>query len=142
MVEVRLDYSEVKKMIDAIRKEFPGFLIKPLYRAADYIRGVSQKDYLRGPRPDRLGTVSGRLFGSMRAEAKIIGDGAVGIIKANARSDQGFDYPAYWENIGAKHGGPRSFLKPARDEHKDEWMRVFSKAFEERFNQWQQGKQF
>jgi len=141
-IEVRLDYNEVRKMLKAIGKELPRFLIKPLYRAADFIRGVSQEQYLRGPRPDRLAVVSSRLFGSLRAEAKVTGKGAIGIIKANAHSDQGFDYPAYWETDGSAHGGPRPFLKPARDEHKDKWMKVFNKVFEERFNQWQKGKQF
>jgi len=142
MITMRLDTSKVSAMMKDVSKKLPQLLLKPLYRAADMVRGISQEHYLRGPRPDRLGVVSGRLFGSLRAESKIAADGAVGIVEARAKSDGGFDYPGYWELRGTRHGGPRPFLKPARDQHREQWMRIFDQVFKERFEQWQNAKQY
>jgi hypothetical protein len=142
MIAMQFDTSKVSAMMKDISKKLPQLLLTPLYRAADTVRGISQKYYLRGPRPDRLAVVSSRLFGSLRASSKLTAGGATGEVVANAKSDSGFDYPGYWELRGTRHGGPRPFLHPARDEHKDKWMQVFNRVFKETFEQWQNAKQY
>jgi len=142
MVNIHLDDSQVKAFFRALRTDLKEIVLQPMYRAADYIRGVAQKQYLRGPRPTHLQTDTGNLWKGVRAEARIESGQAVGIIQARAESKQGFDYAAYWELSGSRHGGPRQFLAPARDEHEDEWMQIFNRVFAERFNKWQSAKTF
>ena len=142
MVNIHLDDSQVKAFFRALRTDLKEIVLEPMYRAADYIRGVAQKQYLTAGAPDHLNVRTGRLRASVRAEAKIESGQAVGIVQARAESNQGFDYAAYWEHSGSRHGGPRPFLAPARDEHKDEWMQIFNKVFAERFNKWQNAKTF
>jgi hypothetical protein len=142
MIAMQFDTSKVSAMMKDIKQKLPHLLLKPLYRAADTVRGISQKEYLRGPRPDKLAVATGRLFGSLRASSTLTSGGAKGEVVANAVSSGGFDYPGYWELRGTRHGGPRPFLRPARDEHKDKWMQVFNQAFKETFEQWQNAKQY
>ena len=140
---VRLDMSQVKRMFKVLPTQVLFIARKPLFSAADFVRGKAQHDYLRGPRPIRLEVATGRLRGSVRALApKIEGKTVTAEEKASALSTQGFDYPAYWEWDGSRHGGPRPFLQPARDNHQTEWHGIFLEKFEKDFNAWERGKTY
>lgn len=142
MVEIHLDDKDVKRFFQDLQRSMTSIVLMPLYRAADYIRGKSQEKYLTAAGPEHLNVDTGNLRMSLKAEARVIAGDAVGVVSANARSDRGFDYGAYWEwwGTGPGHGGPRPFLTPARDEHQDEWMNVFNKAFKEKFEQWESAR--
>ena len=143
MVNIHLDDSQVKAFFRALRTDLKEIVLEPMYRVADYIRGISQRDYLTAAGPQYLNVgKTHTLRRSVRAESKIEGGRAVGIISARALSDRGFDYAAYWELSGSRHGGPRKFLTDARDQHQDEWMQIFNRVFAERFNKWQSAKTF
>ena len=140
---VRVDLSEVQRMFKKIPDAAIQASMRPLFAAADFVRGKAQHDYLRGPRPTRLEVRTGRLRGSVRALApKVEGKTITAEIKAKALSSTGHDYGAYWEWDGSKHGGPRPFLQPARDNHRTEWLAIFIDGFVKRFNTWAKGKRY
>jgi len=144
MVSIQLDDREVKTFFQDLKQNMKQLVLMPLYRAADYVRGKSQEKYLTAAGPTHLNVDTGRLRMSLKTESRISGNEVVGIVSADAQSVRGFDYGAYWEwrGTGKGHGGPRPFLTPARDQHQDEWMRVFDKAFKEKFEQWQSAKAY
>jgi phage gpG-like protein len=54
-----------------------------LARGLQYAVGISQRSFLRGPRPARLGVVTGRLFGSITSRVDHETDRIVGAIGTN-----------------------------------------------------------
>lgn len=143
-VKISMDLTEVHRMFRQLPMGAMTVARNPLFQAADWVRGKAQSSYLRGPSPERLKIQTSRLFDSVHATVEPIASGKelVAKVKANAVSDGGFDYPAYWEWSGRKHGGPRPFLTPARDRHQDEWLRVFKTEFEKDFTAWERGKTY
>ena len=56
---------------------------KALARGLQYAVGISQRSFLRGPRPQKLGVVTGRLFGSITSRVDHEADRIVGAIGTN-----------------------------------------------------------
>ncbi len=56
-----------------------------LSRGLQMAVGISQKEYLRGPRPQRLGVVTSRLFNSIASDVRRNETGVVGRIGSNVR---------------------------------------------------------
>lgn len=54
-----------------------------LARGLQYTVGVSQRNYLRGPRPERLGVVTGRLLQSITSRVDAQSDRIVGAVGTN-----------------------------------------------------------
>ena len=107
MVTIQLDDTEVQTFFQDLKRNMTHLVLIPLYRAADYIRGKAHEKYLTSAGPEHLNVDTGRLRTSLRAESDILGNDVVGIVSANAQSERGFDYGAYWEWRGTAHGGPR-----------------------------------
>lgn len=105
-----------------------------MIRALQTIGRTAAQDWLQGPRPERLGVVSGHLIRAMQGthsfdpgeggsastskkegyvKAWKVGNRIFGEIGVEVFSKGGFDYADYWEYSGKGHDGPRPFLNPA-----------------------------
>jgi len=137
MAEVRITMNDVatQKRLNALIRKVPKLAINPLSLAIQYIAGQSQKIYLRGPRPERLGVKTGRLRNSISSKVAIEGGDIVGYVGTNVVSPGGFNYPGFWENRG-RHGVPRPFLKPARDDTRAKWNKIFLDNFKSELLKW------
>jgi len=138
-VSIRLDDRNFQRFIKKLPKEAMRLAIRPLYRAADMIRGISQDRYLRG---QSLTPRTHTLINSVRAFVNTHSRYPIAGVRARAVSARGFDYASYWEWDGSAHGGPREYLQPARDDHQREWLTEFERAFEQEFNAWASGNRF
>jgi len=130
MADIRLtveDEIAQGKLSDLMRK-IPKLAERPMMIAAQMVAGISQKEYLRGPRPDRLAVKTGRLRSSISTKVEVEGDMIVGHVGTNVVSTGGYNYPGYWENRG-RNGKPRPFLKPARENHRNKWVGTFLREF-------------
>jgi hypothetical protein len=138
MVELNIKvYDEgARQYLDDLKREIPSFIDVGLRGAADYIRGQVQLKYLRGPRPERLRVASGRLSKSIQSDVV----DHVGVVGSDAESDEGFNYPGYWEYDGSRHGGPRPFLNPAVEEQWDGAMQRFEDAMGKALDKWLSAK--
>jgi len=135
-MRIIIEDTNLRERIDDLRSKLPGIVGKGLKASAVVYAGIVQRDYLQGPRPERLGVQSTRLIGSIQAEV----EGMRAIVSANARSDQGFNYPRYWEVSGKRHGGPRPFLTPPKTEKREEWESVGLKKIAEGIEEWAKRK--
>lgn len=111
-----LSYTIKTKGIDAwkrhykkIERRMQGKAGDPLQKAvsegAIEVRKVAKAQYLTGPRPQRLGVVTGRLRASVISWSKRKGDTAVGIVGTNVEYASKHEY-----GIGVRK---RPFLSPA-----------------------------
>jgi hypothetical protein len=142
MVEIRIVVHSEKAIADLkeLYVMLPDWNELGLKRAAEFVRGVVQKHYLRGPRPEKLGVRTSRLHDSVDKDTKREGRDTRAWVGTNALSDEGYNYPSYWEYDGSKHGGPRPFLRPAVEEHKEQWIEVWRKGIETHLNKFVGGK--
>ena len=124
-IKVTIDTKKAEKDLLALTRRVPFLALAPMKKAGIFIAGRSQKLYLRGPRPKFLEVDTSRLRGSISSEAHLEGKNIVGTIGTNIKSKSGYNYPGRWE-FGTN---PRPFLKPARDNHRDEWYKIFLKDF-------------
>jgi hypothetical protein len=133
MVELKIRVIDARAKADLaeLKYHISDYNEKALMRAAEYVRGVVQKDFLRGPRPEKLNVRTARLINSIQAETEREGEDTRAYIGSYARSDAGYNYPAYWEYDGSKHGGPRPFLRPAVEEYRDRWTTVWVKSLKQ-----------
>ena len=106
--------------------------------------------HLQGPRPIKLGIVTGRLvksfIGRIHYEKGSVdvgnnysihkihktGNSIFGIKGTRAIAPNGFDYPAYWEYNGSRHGGKRPFLEPAVRAVSGQLPQIFAKSIEDK----------
>jgi hypothetical protein len=105
-------------------KLHPKILVQPMRDWALDTQLVSKRDYLTGPRPERLGVVTGRLRGSI----------AVDLLQAPRYVDVGTNvvYGPVHE-FGGKHHPARPFLRPAAEEAFRGFERDLAKAWEAEF---------
>lgn len=138
MVEFKIVVHDEKAIADLSKlgEMLPDWNEIGIKRAAEFVRGVVQKYYLRGPRPEKLGVRTARLINSVDTETKREGRDTRAWVGTNAKSDSGYNYPAYWEYDGSKHGGPRPFLRPAVEEHQKQWIEVWRKGIEVQLNKY------
>lgn len=73
----------VIRQLDALDGKVRLAATQALSRGMQYAAGVSQRSFLRGPRPAKLGVVTGRLFGSITSRTTDEGDRIVGAIGTN-----------------------------------------------------------
>lgn len=135
-IKLRLLDEKFKKDMAALEGVLPDLLEKSFGLAAEYVRGRVQKEYLRGPRPERLGVRSARLINSIQSSTEREGDDTRAFVGSNALSTGGFNYPGYWEFDGSKHGGPRPFLAPAVEEDSEKWIGVWLRDLKRRVEAW------
>mgnify|MGYP003120958836 FL=1 len=84
---------------------------------------ITQRDYLRGPRPERLGRVSGALARSVRFKTRPT-QRAVFLSLTAGGGPEGVTYARKHElGEGIR---PRPFLRPGRDEAIQEAPRIFT----------------
>ena len=127
--------SNAKKQAEKFDKNIAGEVDKTIAagirRAMQVVGLLSAQEFLQGPKPEKLGIVSGRLvrgmmgghsFNEADAGRSVSNADSIREIKREQRSIVGvlglktftpFDYPEYWEERGTVHGGPREFLGPA-----------------------------
>jgi len=123
-IRIKIDDEEVQRALSKIMRHIPKIVERPMMVVAQTIAGISQENYLRGPRPDRLAVATGRLRSSISSKVEVKGNEIRGYVGTNVVSPGGFNYPAYWEFHGRK-GKPRPFLVPARENHRDKWWGIF-----------------
>lgn len=73
MMYFTMDTSDVQKFTDDMEKAaalVPGSLEQGMTEVTLLVEGTAKSDYLRGPRPRRLGVVSGALRNSLRHSVK------------------------------------------------------------------------
>jgi len=144
MVEltIRLKDEKFRKDMDALQAVIPDMNAKSLGLAAEFVRGRVQKDYLMGPRPDRLEVRTARLIGSIQSDVIRDGKDSRAFVGSNAKSPEGFNYPGYWEFDGSKHGGPRPFLGPAVEENSERWINIWIGELKKRLEAWLSARAF
>lgn len=135
-IEIKLLDERFKADLEALRRAIPDMNERAIGLAAEFVRGRVQKDYLMGPRPERLEVRSARLIQSIQSETERDGDDTKAYVMSYARSLDGFNYPAYWEYDGSKHGGPRPFLGPAVEENSEKWVDIWIKNLGKRVEAW------
>jgi hypothetical protein len=135
-IEIKLHDERFKADLEALKSAIPDMNERAIGLAAEFVRGRVQKDYLMGPRPERLEVRSARLIQSIQSETERDGDDTKAYVGSNARSTGGFNYPAYWEYDGSKHGGPRPFLGPAVEENAEKWVDIWIKNLGKRIEAW------
>ena len=133
MVELKIRIIDARAKADLaeLKYHIADYNEIAMKRAVEYVRGVVQKDFLRGPRPEKLNVRTARLINSVDTETIREGDDTRAFIGTNAKSDSGYNYPAYWEYDGSKHGGPRPFLRPAVEEYRQKWTDVWVKSLKQ-----------
>jgi hypothetical protein len=138
MVElnIKLHDEKFRKDMDALQEVIPDINEKAIGLAAAFVRGRVQKDYLMGPRPERLEVRTARLIGSIQSETIREGKDTRAFVGSNAVSKEGYNYPGYWEYDGSKHGGPRPFLGPAVEDNADKWVTVWINNLKKRIEAW------
>jgi hypothetical protein len=141
MVElnIKLHDEKFRKDFDALQEVIPDMNEKALGHAAAFVRGRVQKDYLRGPRPERLEVRSGRLIGSIQSAVVREGKVSKAFVGSNAVSKKGFNYPGYWENdpvFPDRKRDPRPFLNPAVEDNADKWVTVWINNLKKRIEAW------
>jgi len=141
-IEIKLHDEKFRKDIDALQEAIPEMNEKSLGLAAEFVRGRVQKDYLMGPRPERLDVRTARLIGSIQSKVIREGKDSKAYVGSNAVSPEGYNYPGYWEYSGSKHGGPRPFLGPAVEEHREEWIDIWIKKLKEQIEAWLSARTF
>jgi len=139
-ISITINDKKIRKDLEDLGRNILPLALRPIHIAAQWIAGQIQKNYLRGPRPERLTVDSSRLIGSISSSAGIEGNEIIGHVGTNVRSDTGFNYPEYWEHRGTKHGGPRPFLQPARDDNRAKWLKIFEKELRVRVEKWLNAK--
>jgi hypothetical protein len=144
MVELHITVKDEKfrKDMDALQAVIPDMNEKALGLAAEFVRGRVQKDYLMGPRPERLEVRTARLINSIQSDVRREGKDSKAFVGSNARSPQGYNYPGYWEYDGSKHGGPRPFLGPAVEENSEKWIDIWIGALKKRLEAWLSARTF
>ena len=138
MVElnIKLHDEKFRKDMDALQEVIPDINERAIGLAAEFVRGRVQKDYLMGPRPERLEVRTARLTQSIQSEVEREGKDSRAFVMSYARSLDGFNYPAYWEYDGSKHGGPRPFLGPAVEDNADKWVDIWINNLKKRIEAW------
>lgn len=133
MVDLKIVIHSEKAIVDLRKLEavIPDYNEIAVKRAAEYLRFVVQKYFLRGPRPQILDVRTARLVNSVDTETERTGADTRAWVGTNARSDTGYNYPAYWEYDGSKHGGPRPFLAPAVERFREKWIDVWLKSLKQ-----------
>jgi hypothetical protein len=133
MVELKITVYDARAKADLaeLKYHISDYNEIAMKRAVEYVRGVVQKNFLRGPRPEKLNVRTARLINSVDTQTERMGDDTRAWIGTNARSDTGFNYPSYWEYDGSKHGGPRPFLRPAVEEYRERWTDVWLKSLKQ-----------
>lgn len=144
MVEpkIRIDDEEAQRALRALGREAGKLAVEPMSIAAQWLAGQTAKRYLRGPRPERLTTDTGRLIGSIGSKVEERKGEIIGHVGTNVVSNTGFNYPEYWEKRGTRHGGPRPFLNPAKDELKQRWRTLFRNEYTKRLKEWLRAKRY
>jgi hypothetical protein len=104
----RMNMAQFEKKLKRWMQKFPDLVIDAVESVAQKnVIPYIQSEYLSGPRPTRLGVVSGTL--RRRIAHKTDRSKRMVQIGTNVTSKGGFSYPRYWER-GAKR--PRPFLAP------------------------------
>jgi HK97 gp10 family phage protein len=141
-IEIKLKDEKFRKDMDALQAVIPEINERSLGKAAAFVAGRVQSNYLRGPRPDRLEVRTARLIGSIQSETKRDGKDTKAYVGSNAVSKEGYNYPGYWEYDGSKHGGPRPFLSPAVEENADKWINIWIGELKKRLEAWLSARAF
>ena len=101
-------------------------LLQAVHQGALEVQRVAQTKYLTGPRPHRLGVISGRLRGDIKGRAKRHGNRVVGITGTNV------SYGAIHELRGVgKAKKKRPFLRPALNDSRKFILKKIDRAFKE-----------
>lgn len=112
------------RLVDMVRT---GELGQAIHRATAEVginaTRITIADYLRGPRPERLGRVSGALSRSVRFKTRTTKSAVFLTLQAGG-GPEGVDYARkHEEGIGIR---PRPFLRPGRDEAIEDAPRIFT----------------
>lgn len=102
MVQYRvLGSKEVLDRYEKMQKSIPPLMYKTMMKACSEVSKVSKKDYLTGPRPQRLGVVEDRLRSSINFRVEKRGKEIIGLVGTNVW------YGEMWEKWGHKDIFPR-----------------------------------
>lgn len=128
MVEIGLaiDTKKAERALKQLNPLINGAVFKTMESVGSFGRRHVKSDFLNGPRPKRLGQVTGKLHDSIQYSVIKDRDDISTHIGTSALTAKGFNYPEYWEERGTVHGGPRPFLGPLRDEKKQDLINVFN----------------
>jgi hypothetical protein len=134
-IDVAIRSDKALKTLNKLMHKMPELTVRPLSVAVQYIGGVAQDKYLRGPRPLHLAVASGDLRKSISTTVILKGKVAEGHVGTNQIAPKGFNYPEFWEFKG-RGGNPRPFLRPARDRYRDKWTKLFVDEFKKELYRW------
>lgn len=134
MAQIKHNMEEEAKRIDGFKDDLSERTRIGMIRALQTVGRTAASDWLRGPRPDRLGIKGGDLIRAMEGthafdpgdegsastskkqgwvKAWKVGTNVFGEIGVDVVSSGGFHYDEYWEKDGSAHDGPRPFMNPA-----------------------------
>lgn len=134
MPQIKHNMKEEAERIDKFADSLSERTRIGMIRALQTVGRTAAQDWLQGPRPERLGVVSGSLIRAMQGthafdpgeggsastskkegyvKAWKTGNRIFGEIGVEVFSKGGFDYADYWEHSGKAHDGPRPFMAPA-----------------------------
>ena len=137
MVNLKIDVKSDKaiKALNKLIRKVPELAVRPMSVAVQYIAGAAQEKYLRGPRPIHLAVNTGALRKSISTKVILKDKTIEAHVGTNQVSKTGFNYPWYWEFKG-HNDKPRPFLRPARDNYKDKWVKIFVDEFKKELKKW------
>jgi HK97 gp10 family phage protein len=105
------DIKVIKSIEHASRMLMPGLqdgMLKLMYD----VRTDSQSEYLSGPRPEKLGVVTGTLRSTLRVRSDIDRDRIIGTIGTGVEAFYGI-----FHELGTKIHPSRPFLRPAMEDN-------------------------
>jgi len=128
------DWEKWYKEFRQARNEVPNLLAKQLHKGLEFARRKITTEYLTGPRPEKLGVVTGRLRSSIHYKITTVNKrfikGEIGTdVWYGKLHEEGGDFKmASGPLAGAVHNYPkRPFLKPGLEDSEDYISKLFQK---------------
>lgn len=115
--------KQVLDRYEKMQKSIPPLMYKTMMRACLEVSRTTKKDYLTGPRPERLGVVTGRLRSSVNVQVQKKDKEVIGVVGTNVF------YGRIHELIGVgKSKIKRPFLGPALEQSRAKIRQIFERA--------------
>jgi len=138
-----MTFAEFNQRWGRLGPAFPAEISRALQKAARLVQRTSQEKYLTGPRPLRLGVVTGRLRRSIETKVEVNGTRVEALIGTNVEYARIHEYGGGISRRGGFLGGQlgvrgatrttgrmpaRPFLAPAIRDQQQETIRLVHKA--------------